>query len=63
VQTYRSPDYRRWIDVIGRPEEPYAYGLVRSAAGDVITGYHKPRLYWALRTIGWDLVSETGDCR
>lgn len=62
VRSYRSPNLRRWIDLVGSPSALFLYGIVRSAAGNVVTGYYAPRIYWEGSVSGWTLYQMTGHC-
>lgn len=63
VRTYRAPNLKRYIDVIGNDGDLFQYGIVRSTVGDVVTGYYAPSAYWAVKVMGWTLVTQTGHCR
>jgi hypothetical protein len=63
VRTYRAPNLKRYIDVIGNDGDLFKYGIVRSTVGDVVTGYYAPSVYWAVKVMGWTLVTQTGHCR
>jgi len=63
VRTYRAPNLKRYIDVIGNEGDLFQYGIVRSTVGDVVTGYYAPSAYWAVKVMGWTLVTQTGHCR
>jgi len=63
VRTYRAPNLKRYIDVIGNEGDMFQYGIVRSTVGDVVTGYYAPSAYWAVKVMGWTLVTQTGHCR
>lgn len=62
VRTYRRPDCRRWIDLVGRPSSAFLYGIVRTTVGDVVTGYYAPTVYWERKVQGWELAQSTGYC-
>jgi len=63
VRTYRAPNLKRYIDVIGNEGDLFQYGIVRSTVGDVVTGYYAPSAYWAVKVMGWTLFTQTGHCR
>lgn len=61
TEVWRSVERNRVIRVVG--QGMVRFGIVTTLGGKAVTAYPAPAAYWAVRTMGYEMIGREGDCR